>query len=152
VKWDGRYVPGISRVSGLVRSPAPVERREGGDSSAPRWAPGRTRFYPLVLERGLTHDEVFERWANKVWALGAGLGAEASLKGFRRDIVLEVYNEAGQLVKAYRVYRCWPSRHVAVSDLNANGERVACEVLTLHHEGWERDPAVAEPDAPWLGK
>jgi len=62
-----------------------------------------------MLERGVTHDPEFENWANKVWSLGATRGAEVSLKDFRKDIVLELYNEAGQLVLAYKIYRCWVS-------------------------------------------
>ena len=148
VKWDGRFVPGISRISGLVRSTLPVEHREGGDPSSPRWSPGRTLFQPLVLERGVTHDPSFEEWANKVWRLGHPLGKEVSLKDFRKTIIIELYNEAGQLVKAYVVHRCWPSRYEPLSRLDANGEGVAKEVLTLHHEGWERDPDVSEPEEP----
>jgi phage tail-like protein len=102
-----------------------------------------------VLERGRTHDEEFEMWANKVWHFGASLGAEVSLKDFRKDISIELYNEAGQLVMAFKVHRCWPSEYVALSDLNANGEAsVAIESLTLQNEGWERDTSVTEPQEP----
>jgi phage tail-like protein len=31
VKWDGKYVAGISKVGALKRSTEPVEHREGGD-------------------------------------------------------------------------------------------------------------------------
>jgi phage tail-like protein len=77
--------------------------------SSSRKSPRRTEFEPITLERGVTHDPEFENWANKVWTLGASRGAEMSLKDFRMDIVLELYNEAGQLVLAYKVYRCWVS-------------------------------------------
>lgn len=103
VKWDGRYVAGISRVSPLRRVTEVVEHREGGDSSSVHKSPGRTNYEAITLERGVTHDPEFEEWANKVWKVGAGLGAEASLKDFRKDVLIELYNEAGQLVIAYKV-------------------------------------------------
>jgi phage tail-like protein len=146
VKWDGRYVPGIDHVSGLRRTTEVVTHREGGDPSAFRRSPGQTIYEPIVLERGRTHDTEFEQWANKVWNFGAGLGAEVSLKDFRKDIIIELYNEAGQLVMAFKVYRCWPSEYTTLGELNANGEpAVATESLTLQHEGWERDIEVVEP-------
>ena len=98
--------------------------------------------------RGRTHDMEFERWANKVWNYGSTLGAEVSLKDFRKDIIIELYNEAGQVVMAFKVYRCWPSDYVALSDLDANDTSVAFESITLQHEGWERDYAVTEPSEP----
>jgi phage tail-like protein len=145
VKWDGRYVAGVSKVSGLRRTTEVVEHREGGDPSTVRRSPGQTAFEPIVLERGRTHDTEFEKWANKVWNFGAGLGSEVSLKDFRKDVIIELYNEAGQLVMAFKVFRCWPSEYAALSDLEANGTCVAIESLTLQHEGWERDYDVAEP-------
>jgi phage tail-like protein len=149
VKWDGRYVAGISKISALRKTTQVVEHREGGDPSSSRKSPGETTFAPIVLERGRTHDEEFEKWANKTWNLGAGPGAEVSLKDFRKDMIIELYNEAGQLVMAFKVYRCWPSEYVALSDLNANGEAsVAIESLTLQNEGWERDTSVTEPTEP----
>jgi phage tail-like protein len=149
VKWDGRYVAGISKVSELRRTTQVVEHREGGDLSLDRRSPGETSYAPIVLERGRTHDEEFEKWANKVWNFGAGLGMEVSLKDFRKDIIIELYNEAAQQVMAFKIFRCWPSDYVALSDLIANGEAsVAIESLTLQNEGWERDTSVTEPAEP----
>ena len=148
VKWDGRYVAGIHRVSALRRTTEVIEHREGGDPSTMRKSPGRTTFEPITLERGISHDVEFERWANKVWNLGAGLGAEASLKDFRKDLVVELYNEAGQLALAYKVYRCWVSSYQALPDLDANSGNVAIQSITLQNEGWERDYDVGEPAEP----
>src|SRR5215216_3913269 len=120
VKWDGRYVAGICKVSGLKRTTEVIKHREGGDPSSSRKSPGRTEYDPITLERGVTHDVEFERWANKVWNFGSGLGAESSLADFRKDITLEVYNEAGQLALSYNVFRCWVSEFQALPDLDAN--------------------------------
>jgi len=148
VKWDGRYVAGISKVGALKRSIEVVEHREGGDPSSSRKSPGRAKYEAITLERGVTHDTEFETWANKVWNYGSGLGMEVSLKDFRKDIIIEVFNEAGQLALAYKVYRCWVSEFQAMPDLDANANAVAIQTLKLENEGWERDYQVAEPSEP----
>ena len=148
VKWDGRYVAGISKVGALKRSIEVVEHREGGDPSSSRKSPGRTKYEAITLERGVTHDPEFEQWANKVWNYGSGLGSEVSLEDFRKDIIIELYNEAGQLAISYRVYRCWVSEFQAIPDLDANANAVAIQTLKLENEGWERDYDVTEPSEP----
>lgn len=148
VKWDGRYVAGVSKVSALKRSTEMVEHREGGDPSTSRKSPGRTKYEAVTLERGVTHDLEFERWANKVWNFGAGLGAEVSLKDFRKDISIEVYNEAGQKVLAYNLFRCWVSEYQSLPDLDANTNAIAIQTIKLENEGWERDLSVPEPSEP----
>jgi phage tail-like protein len=125
-----------------------VEHREGGDPSTVRKSPGQTKYEPITLERGVTHDPEFEQWANKVWNYGSGLGSEVSLKDFRRDIMVEVYNEAGQKVLAYKIYRCWVSEYQALPELDASANAVAIQTLKLENEGWERDYEVTEPDEP----
>ena len=148
VKWDGRYVAGVSKVGGLKRTTEVVKHREGGDPSSSRKSPGRTEYDAITLERGVTHDTAFEDWAQKVYAYGAGLGSEVSLGSFRKNIVLEFYNEAGQLVIAYDLYNCWPSDYQALPELDANNPGVALQKLTLQCEGWERDKTVTEPVQP----
>ncbi len=149
VKWDGQYIAGISKVSQVSRTTEVVTHREGGEPSPARKSPGRTIFKPIVLERGRTHDTEFEKWANKVWNWGSGLGLEVSLEDFRKDIQIELLNEAGQIVMMFKVYRCWPSEYVALSEMNANGGiSVATESITLQCEGWERDYEVGEPKEP----
>jgi phage tail-like protein len=148
LKWDGHYIAGISKVSVLKRTTEVVKHREGGDPSTSRKSPGRTEFDAITLDRGVTYDVDFEQWANKVWRLGAGLGLEVSLKDFRKDITIEVYNEAGQLALAYKVYRCWVSEWQALPDLDANANAVAIQHIKLENEGWERDDAAPELEEP----
>ncbi|HEV3199152.1 MAG TPA: phage tail protein [Bryobacteraceae bacterium] len=148
IKWDGRYVAGISKCSALKKTTEVVEHREGGDPSTSRKSPGRTKFDAITLDRGVTHDLEFERWANKVWNFGAGLGSEVSLKDFRKEISIEVYNEAGQKVIAYNVFRCWVSEYQSLPDLDANANAIAIQHIKLENEGWERDVSVAEPSEP----
>lgn len=145
IKWDGKYVAGVSKIGALKRTTEVVEHREGGDNSISRRSPGRTKYEAIMLERGVTHDTEFEKWANKVWNYGSGLGAEVSLKDFRKEIIIEMYNEAGQKVIAYKVYRCWVSEFQALPDLDANANAVAIQTIKLENEGWERDYEVPEP-------
>jgi phage tail-like protein len=145
IKWDGRYVAGVSKVSALKRTTEVVKYREGGDPSSTRKSPGQTEYDAITLERGVTHDLDFEQWANKVWNFKAGLGQEVSLADFRKDIIIEMYNEAGQLVISYNVYRCWVSEYTALPDLDASANAVAIQSIKLENEGWERDTSVTEP-------
>jgi phage tail-like protein len=145
LKWDGKYVAGISKLTGgLKRTTEVVKHRDGGDPSSSRKSPGRTEYDPITLERGVTHDLEFEMWANRTWTLGTKLGKEVSLGDFRKDLTLEIYNEGGQLQIAYNIYRCWVSEYQALPDFDANANGVAIQHIKLENEGWERDTAVTE--------
>jgi phage tail-like protein len=146
VKWDGRYVAGVSKVTSLKRTTEVVKHREGGDPSSSRKSPGRTEYEAITLSRGVTHDAAFEQWANKVWNYGSGI--EVSLRDFRKDIIIEVHNEAGQLALAYKVYRCWVSEYESVGELDGNANAVLIQTIKLENEGWERDYDVPEPAEP----
>ena len=148
LKWDGRYVAGISKVSTLKRTTEVVSHREGGDPSTDRRSPGRTQYEAITIERGISHDPEFTSWANKVWNWGSGLGQEVSLQNFRKDVILEIYNEAGQLAIAYKLYRCWVSEFEALPELDANANAVAIQKIKLENEGWEQDFDVVEPSEP----
>jgi len=148
VLWDGRIVAGISKISALKRTTEVVKHREGGDPSTSRKSPGRTEYEAITLERGVTHDPEFDRWANKVWLVGQGLGGEVSLKDFRKDIIIHLLNEAGQVAVAYKIYRAWPSEYQVVGELDANANAVAIQSLKLECEGWERGAETPEPQEP----
>jgi phage tail-like protein len=150
VKLVGSNTPvaGASKVSMLKRTTEVVKHRDGGDPSSSRKSPGRTEYEAITIERGVTHDKDFEQWANKVWDFQGGLGAESSLKDFRKDIIIEVLNEAGQLALRYYVYRCWVSEFQALPDLDANANAVAIQHIKLENEGWKRDPETPEPNEP----
>lgn len=148
VKWDNTYVAGVSKMSALKRTTEVVKHREAGDPSSSRKSPGKTEYEAITLERGVTHDIAFEQWANKVWDYGAGLNLEVSLADFRKDLILELYNEAGQLVISYLIYRCWVSEFQALPELDANANAVAIQTLKLENEGWSRDLSVNEPKEP----
>ncbi|NVJ50089.1 MAG: phage tail protein [Gammaproteobacteria bacterium] len=143
IKWDGNYVAGVSKISALKRTTEVVEHREGGDPSMSRRSPGTTKTEAITLERGLTHDPEFEKWANLVNHTDGD--AAISLKNFRKDLIIELLNEQGQVAKAYKVYRCWVSEYQSMPELDANGNAIAIETMVLQNEGWERDLDVAEP-------
>ena len=142
VKWDNKVVAGVSKMSPLTRTTDVITHREGGDSSVDRRSPGRTHFDAIVLERGVSHDPEFENWANLVFNKGAG---SMSLKNFRKDISIELLNEAGVVAIVYKVFRCWVSQYTALPDLDADANAVAIQSITIENEGWERDTSVAEP-------
>ncbi|NQZ12213.1 MAG: phage tail protein [Algicola sp.] len=154
VKWDGKYVAGISKVGGLKRTTQVVKHRSGGDPSVPHVSPGQSEYEAITLERGVTHDEAFEQWANKVWDYTNSTKGDdksnqiVSLKDFRKDIIIELYNEAGQKVIAYNVYRCWVSEFDALPELDANANSIAIQSIKLENEGWERDYSVKAPAEP----
>ena len=128
----------------LKRTTEVVKHREGGDPSSSRKSPGRTEYEAISLERGVTHDKEFEIWANKIWNYGAGLGLQVSLKDFRKNVLIKLYNEAGQLAITYKVFRCWVSEFQS-GDLDANANAVLIQHIKLENEGWERDYEVPEP-------
>src|SRR5947199_10641156 len=143
VKWDNKYVAGVSKCSALKRTTEVVKHREGGDPSTSRKSPGRTEYDALTLERGVTHDTAFEDWANLVHNFQGD--ALMSLKNFRKDIILDLFNEAGQKVISYKVFRCWVSEYQATADLDANANAVLIQHIKIENEGWERDTSVTEP-------
>jgi phage tail-like protein len=145
VKWNSQYIAGVSKVSLLKRTTEVVKHREGGDPSTSKKSPGRTEYEAITLERGVAHDLFMEQWAYKCWAFRSQPGSEVSLKDFRKDITIELYNEAGQLAIAYNVFRCWVSEYQAFPDLDANANVIALQHIKLENEGWERDTSVTEP-------
>lgn len=148
VFWDAKPVTGITRVSGLRRSTESVPDRSGDGPNAERSSPGGTAYDPIVLERGLTQDPAFEQWVNKIHSVGRGLGNEVSLKDYKKDVRIELMNEAGQTVIRYLVYNCWPKDYTALSELDATVSDTATESMTLEHDGWERDDDLSEPEEP----
>jgi phage tail-like protein len=131
VKWDGKYIAGINKISGLKRTTEVIEHREGGDASTSRKSPGETRYESITLERGVTHDLDFQNRASKVWHFDSTSGTETSLKDFRKDVILELFNEAGELIMAYKINRCWISEYQALPELDANSNAIAIESIKL---------------------
>lgn len=151
VKWDGVYVLGVSKVSGLSRSTQVIQHREGGDPSPIHLAPGQTEYGAITMERGVSYDVTFEQWANKVfdWTSPGGVvGQNTSLLDFRKDLTIEVYNEAGMKVVAYNIHRAWVSEFHAVADLDGGGNALVVESIVLQNEGWERDDTVVDVAEP----
>lgn len=143
LKWDNQYVAGLSKCGALKKTVDVVDWREAGDPSHGRKLPGMTKYEPITLEAGVTHDTAFEEWANKVNNFEGD--AAMSLKNFRKDITIEVTNLQGVTVLSYNVYRCWVSEYQALPELDASGNAVMIQTITLQNEGWQRDASVTEP-------
>jgi len=154
VSFGTGYIAGVSKISALKRTTELVENREGGDPSSSHKSPGRAKYEPITMERGVTHDPEFEAWANKVWNFGNAQAAaeqrtrEVSLKDFRRNLTIDVFNEAGQKVMSYQVFRAWVSEFTAQTDLDANANAILIQSIKIEHEGWQRDASVTEPAEP----
>ena len=143
VKWDGKYVAGISKVTALKRSTEVVEYREGGDPSVTPKEPGRTKYDPITLERGVTHDDEFENWANQV--MQAGANSPPAATNFRKDVIIDVFNESGERILSYTLFRCWVSEYQALPDLDSAANAVLIQHIKLENEGWKRDTTVPNP-------
>lgn len=143
VKWDGKNVAGLSKCGALKKTTENTDWREGGDPSSSHKLPGKTSYEAITLEAGVTHDTAFEEWANKVNNFQGD--ASMSLKNFRKDITIEVYNLNGQKVLAYNVFKCWVSEYQALPELDASANAVAIQTIKIENEGWEKDDSVPEP-------
>lgn len=143
IKWDNQYVAGLSKCTALKKTTEMVEWREGGDPSTGRKLPGKTKYDAITLTAGVTHDDSFEKWANLVNNFrGDG---DNSMKHFRKDITIDVFNEGGMKVLSYDIYRCWVSEYQALPELDASANAVMIQTIKLENEGWERNPTVTEP-------
>lgn len=143
VRFEGRIVAGISKVSPIKQVTEVVSHREGGDHSSARLSPSTWKFDPITLERGVTHDKEFEDWAKLAWNIDGD--AMMSLNNFRKNITIELLNEQGMVAKAYKIFRCWVSEYQALPELDSNAHVVAIEKLVLQNEGNQRDEDVTEP-------
>jgi len=138
---------GVSKITGMKRTTEVIKHRDGGDPASSHKLPGRTEYDPIMLERGVIVNALeFEQWANKTWSFrNASGGRETSLSDFRRDLVIDVYDETGQKVVSYQVFNCWVSEYQPISDLDANANAIAIQHIRLENEGWVRDTDVPPP-------
>lgn len=143
VIWEGRPVMGVSKVGALKRTTEVVSYRSGGGNTFDFKSPGRTKFEAVTLERGITHDHEFERWASLVHGL-EGVSV-TDLRNYKRDMSIELMNLQEQVAIRYFLYKCWPSSYTALPDLDAGANAVAVESLTLEVEQWARDQDATEP-------
>lgn len=141
---DGKPVAGLKKMSVLKKSTEAVKWRSAGDPAHERVMPGGTSYEPVTLEQGLTHDPVFESWANLVNNIQGN--AAMSLVNYRKDIVINVLNLQGTVAMSYKLYRAWVSEFQALPEFDAGTmNAVGIQTITVQHEGWERDASVAEP-------
>jgi phage tail-like protein len=135
-------VAAVSKISAVKRSSDVIEYKEGGNAITLKGL-GRTKYEPITLERGVTQDTDFLDWADFAQKLDQG-HPNTSLANLRKEIRIQLLNEAGQAVLQYLVHRCWVSEFQAL-ELDAGSTAVAIEHIILQNEGWEKDPSVTEP-------
>jgi phage tail-like protein len=141
---DGAPVAGLKKMSALKKTTEAVKWRSAGDPAHERVMPGGTSFEAVTLEQGLTHDPVFENWANLVNNIQGN--AAMSLVNYRKDVVINVLNLQGQVAMSYTLTRAWVSEFQALPEFDAGSmNAVGIQTLILQHEGWERDTSVTEP-------
>jgi len=146
VKWDNDYVAGLSRMTALRRTTEMVEWREAGENITSRKLPGKSSFQPVTLEAGITYDTAFEDWANLVNDFASH--SSVNLAEFRKNVTVDVFNEAGQQALSYHLWRAWVSEYQALPDLDAGANAVAITTIQLQYEWFDRDTTVAETQAP----
>jgi phage tail-like protein len=146
VKWDGQYVAGLTKMSALKRTTELIEYREAGENITSRKMPGKTSYQAVTLEAGVTYDTAFQDWANLVNDFASH--SITSLGDFRKNVTLDIFNEAGIKAISYNLYRCWVSEYQAFPDVDAAANAVAITTIKLEYEWFERDQAVNEPAGP----
>jgi Bacteriophage tail sheath protein len=132
VMWDGAAIAGVTRVRGLGQLTELVTVHDGSDPNAARVIVGATKFEPVTLARAVTDDGAFETWAQAMQH-GAGGGPAP-----RKDVRIELHDGERRLTVAWLLKAALPVKFEA-PDLNATGNEVAIEELTLAYEGLERD-------------
>ena len=146
VKWDGQYVAGMTKMGALKRTTEMVEFREAGENIVSRKLPGKSSYQAVSLEAGITYDTAFEDWANLVNDFASH--SITNLGEFRKNITLDVFNEAGVKALSYNLYRAWVSEYQALPDLDSSANAVAITTIKLEYEWFERDEAVVEAVGP----
>jgi phage tail-like protein len=146
VKWDGQYVAGLTKMGALTRTLESVDFYEAGENLIPRKLPGKGTFGNVTLEAGVTYDTAFQDWANQCFDFASH--SITSLGEFRKNITVDVFNEAGQKALSYNLYRCWVTEYRALPDLDSSANTVAITTITLAVESWQRDEDVVEPQGP----
>ncbi len=149
ILMDGKPVAGVSKVSSLKRTTALTLAT--GTATAPRKLPARTKFETITLERGVTNDAGFASWAQSA-ANGSTKGsAKASGTTQRRDFVLEVLSESGDVTGIYELRQCRVSAFQALPDLDSKANALAIQHLKLEVSDLEQvkgAPATAAPTSP----
>ena len=91
-------VAAVSKITGLKRSSDVIEYKEGGYPIILKGL-GRTKYEAITLERGVTQDTTFMDWADATQKIDKG-SASTSLANLRKEIYIQLLNEAGTAVQA----------------------------------------------------
>ena len=128
VKINNEIVAGLSKMSALKKTTEGIDWYEAGDNFNPRRLPGKTKYEPITLEKGMTEDKVFEDWANLV---NKYQGNAISPDNFRKNIQILVCDMNGIPKITFNVFDCWVSEFQAVPDMDVTQNGVSIQTIKL---------------------
>ena len=153
---------GFMQVSGLGIAIEPLTYREGGDNLTTRKMPGQADFNPITLSRGIFPQD-FDNWfwmTNIFTGMYGGGVNPFTTKSPNNDFRCVVYinilahpnnypvNSQGTQYESsypaqnnivslsFKLYSAWIAS-LAYSDLDAGGNSVGVEQMTLNYEGFD---------------
>ncbi|MGB6300571.1 MAG: phage tail protein [Rivularia sp. (in: cyanobacteria)] len=127
VEIDSAIAASFTGCSGLG---AKIQKRvchEGGVNDQQRIHLGQVEFSDVTLKRGLTDNQGFWNWISGIF------GKQSSP---RRNVNILVFNQAGETMMSWTLIGAVPVGWKA-PDLQADGNTVGIEELTLAYEGLE---------------
>jgi phage tail-like protein len=134
VEITGFEQAGFAKVTGLQHSIEVIDYREGGENEVMRKLPGQSTFEPVVLERGCSDSQMFNEWISLIFSSDRIDGNQPDETSWRRTVTIYLRDKSGNRVKKWTVLNAWPSQHM-VNNLDASGNEVLIETLTLQNEG-----------------
>lgn len=138
VEIDGMIRAGFSECSGLSRTTAVAEYREGGMNDTVQKSAGLTTFGDLTLKRGqilggdLGGEDDFKDWCQQVF----DVSVSGNAANYRRTFDVVQFNSLNQEVRRWTIFNAWPTGYKATGDLNASSSDNSIEELTIAYEGF----------------
>lgn len=151
---------GFMSMSGLGIAIEPLTYREGGDNLTTRKMPGQADFNPITLSRGLfATDNDNWIWMQQLFTALYGTAPGLHTPGgldFRTTVYINIlehpntssvapgqspytytYPAQNNIIKwSAKLYSAWIGS-LAYSDLDAGGNAVAVEQMTINYEGFD---------------
>lgn len=125
VEW-GVAVFSFNEVSGLSNDLKPGEHHDWAIPEVSMTKmPGQPKYNTITLKRGVFHSD------NEIKDLRNIIQPYTKE---RNDIIIKLLNEEGSIIKSWKVKNAWPVK-IQSTDLKADGNEVAIEVLEFAHEG-----------------
>lgn len=127
VEIDGIQQGGFTECSGFGSDVEVVEYREGGETATVRKLPGKTSYPDITLKWGITDSRELYDWHRTA--------VNGQIERKNGSIILQ--DDVGQEAVRWNFFQGWPSKWDG-ADLNATGNEVAIDTLTISCERVER--------------